>query len=310
MRKFYDLYIITSYNQLYLLDRLKNSSIQIRNFCQKDEYTFTFESSFINRRKIKKLFPYARIIKSKGIFTFFRFLIVEKITLISIIVASCFFFFLSTKIWKIKIRGNYEIINENILEELETFKIKQGSEKPTFAKLKQIENDIYENMENDIEWLEFSLSGSVLYINYIKRRIAPEIVETKGKLYASKDGIISKIDVLKGNVLVKENQYVRKGDLLVDDYLINSNNEEVYLGTSGNVYAYTWYLVDLSYQTSLNDDIDIFLEAMEKAFKEIENKLSPNASVFKENILQYKQKDNIISIKIHFTFIEMIGEEV
>ncbi len=310
MKKFYDLYRITSYNKLYLLDRLKNSSIQVRNFFQIDEYTFSFESSFINRRKIQKFFPYAKIVKSKGIFTFFRFLIVEKITLICIIISSCFFFFLSTKIWKIKIRGNYEIINQNILENLESFHLKQGSKKPNFTKLKQIENKIYEDMENEIEWLEFSLSGSVLYINYIKRRIAPEIKETKGKLYASKDGIISRIDISKGNVLVKENQYVRKGDLLVDDYLISSSNQEVYLGTSGNIYAYTWYLVDLSYQTSLNDEADIFLEAKEKSLQEIENKLSPNASVFKENILQYKQKDNIISIKIHFTFIEMIGEEI
>ncbi|MBE6124324.1 MAG: hypothetical protein E7184_02130 [Erysipelotrichaceae bacterium] len=310
MKKFYDRYQISFFGELHLLDRLRISNIPFSNFHKIDDYTYIFESSFLNRKKIKKLFPSSKIIKSRGFLSFFRFLIIEKVTLISIIISSCFFIFLSSKIWDIKVKGNYQEINNSIIKELKTYNLKKGVLKPSFNYLKETENKVYNSLEEDIEWLELSLSGSVLYVNYVKRRTAPNIKETKGKLYASKDGVISKINILKGNVLVKENQFVRKGELLVDDILVNTNNEEIYLGTSGEVFAYTWYIVEVNYQTKLEDSLDIFNEARDQSLEKIRLELSPNERIIKENVLHYNVNDNIISIKIHFTLYESIGEEI
>lgn len=310
MKKSYDLYQIKAFNELYLIDKIKNSNIKIANFHKIDEYTYSFESNFYNRKKIKKYFPSAKLIYSKGIFSFLKFLIIEKITLISIIIASFFFIFLSTRVWDVKINGTYQEINASIIRQLEDFKIKKGAMKPNFKKLKEIENELYTNNEKQIEWIELTIKGSRLYVNYVKRRIAPEIKDTKGKLYASKDGIIAKINISKGNVLVKENQFVRKGDLLVDDRLLSSNNEDVYLGTSGEIYAYTWYIVETQYKTEVSDPVDMFEEAKNECLNKIYPEISTNEEIIKENILHYYVKDNIISIKIHFTLLEMIGEEV
>lgn len=310
MKKSYDLYQIKAFNELYLIDKIKNSNIKIANFHKIDEYTYSFESNFYNRKKIKKYFSSAKLIYSKGIFSFLKFLIIEKITLISIIIASFFFIFLSTRVWDVKINGTYQEINASIIRQLEDFKIKKGAMKPNFKKLKEIENELYTNNEKQIEWIELTIKGSRLYVNYVKRRIAPEIKDTKGKLYASKDGIIAKINISKGNVLVKENQFVRKGDLLVDDRLLSSNNEDVYLGTSGEIYAYTWYIVETQYKTEVSDPVDMFEEAKNECLNKIYPEISTNEEIIKENILHYYVKDNIISIKIHFTLLEMIGEEV
>ena len=43
--------------------------------------------------------------------------------------------------------------------------------------------------------------------------------------------------------MVKVNDYVKKGDLLVKDVVTTDQNEDVYVGTYGSVYAYTWYTV-------------------------------------------------------------------
>ena len=44
------------------------------------------------------------------------------------------------------------------------------------------------------------------------------------------------------------NDYVKEGDLLVKDVILTDYNEEIYIGTKGSVYAYTWYYITIEHK--------------------------------------------------------------
>ena len=89
-------------------------------------------------------------------------------------------------------------------------------------------------------------------------------------------------------------------------------NEDVYVGTYGSVYAYTWYTVDATYTLKDNeayDEVDVFSTLLIESRAEVGKEITENESIEKENVIQFKKEGKIITMKVHFTCIEDITKE-
>ena len=166
-------------------------------------------------------------------------------------------------------------------------------------------------LKDEIEWIELRNSGSVLKVKFLKRRTSMEPEQLKGNLYATKNGVILSFDIKSGEKVVKINDYVKKGDLLVKDIVTTDQNEDIYVGTLGSVYAYTWYIVDsyINIDADNYDETQVFLNLLFRAKEEVSKNLTENEYIYKESVLLFEKNGKIVTMKVHFTCVEDITKE-
>ena len=144
---------------------------------------------------------------------------------------------LSNFIWVIKIEGNKNIPDSEIIESCKAIGIYEGMYK------KRI-NTKYDSqrlllMQNGVSWGFFNISGSVLTLNLSESEFSDTSEhEIPTNIKASYDGKISKIDVTSGEVTVKVGDIVSKGDLLVSG-ISERNSSKLFLHSEGVIIAQT-----------------------------------------------------------------------
>ncbi len=304
------LYKVRVFDIVNALNQIKENKIKIYQLKKVEEYTFTFYASIYTKKKLMSIFAHIEIIKQTGYASIFLSLLKYKTTLIAMIISVFFYFSLSSKIWKINISGDTLSLESFIKNELLNHNIYVGAKKVSTDDLSAIQNKILYDNYDIIEYLSIEEDGSAIQVNFKKKRKENDKTEFKGSLYACKDGVIKSFDVLSGEKVVKINDYVKKGDLLVKDVLTTDYNEEIYIGTYGSVYAYTWYYVTIEQKiTSLDSEETLFANLMLETKRQISLNFTENEYIYEENVLQFKVDNDNVYMKLHFTCVENIAKE-
>ena len=304
-------YEITIFDIKSLLNKLKDSKIKIYHLVRIDTYTYTFYSSIFNKKKLKEQFMQVKFIKNVGLFSKAFSLLKYKTIIVSIIISTLFYINLSNKIWIINIYGDSDVLNEVINQELIDNNIYIGCNKKDVNSLSKIQNKILIENNNIIEYLSISSSGSRLEVSFRKKRLENEKTKYKKSLYAKKDGIIKSFDLLSGEKVVDVNDYVKEGDLLVKDVLTTDFNEQIYIGTYGSVYAYTWYYITLHGNiTSYTSDLELLANSLLYVKSNITANFKDNEYIYEENVLQFNIENQKMYLKVHFTCVENIAKEI
>lgn len=304
--KSFEIIEIRTYSSTVIFDFIKTKNIEIFDFQTTAEDLFRLRIRKKNHRDFFKFFKEIRIIKKEGLGYVFSNLLIKKVTLISLIIGTIFFSYLKLLIFDVNINGNSLVLDQMILNRVEELGIKKYAFLPSFEELVEIKEQLEEEYIDNIEMIEIVRKGSVIKITYIKRRTPIEIETRNTKMYAKKDGIIERFEISSGDIKVFPNQYVKKGDLLVDDVIL-VNDKEIHVGTSGAVYAYTFSLVEI--ELKLDDDYEES-EVLAYLLLEGKRKMSANFSngecIDKENVLSFTITKRVARIKIHYTCIENI----
>lgn len=304
------LYEIKVFDIASTLNLLKDNQVKIINLTKVDQYTFRFNASIYKDKLIKQLIPNIKIINKVGLINNMFSLLKYKTTIIAMILSIASYFLLSNRIWVINISGDSTLLIDFVEEKLIEQGIKVGCKKIDVNTLSEIQNNILYSNFDIIEYLSIKSNGSLIDVSFKKKRQETDKTKFKGNLYASRDGMIKSFDLLSGERVVDINQYVKKGDLLVKDVLTTDYNEEVYIGTYGSVYAYTWYYSIISYPINEFDrDETILANALLEAKHQICLNFSNSEYIYQENVLQFIKQDNNVFIKIHFTCVEDIAKE-
>ena len=146
-------------------------------------------------------------------------------------------------VWDIKLFGD-QSLSEEIEYVLNQNKIKKGTLKQNIN-AQQIENLLYENVSS-ISLVGVSFKGSTILINYTKR-FENEIQEENHKnIIAKDDGIVASILTISGTAMVKPNEYVKKGQILIAGFETNGE-EKIECNAKGQVFAYVWKSSTLEY---------------------------------------------------------------
>lgn len=308
MKKSREYYSVTIYDPSVALRRLKEQHITIYHFQKVDAYTYEFATSPGSKKKVLALFPDAIFLRYTGTYSILYHLWVRKTTLLALILSSLFFFVLSDRIYTIDVIGTSRNITAMITHQLDQIGLKKYTKKPNYTQLLTYEKQLKEIFYDDIEFIEVRMVGVCLRVQYTKRRSSVELPLTGESLYAKKNGVIAYLKISSGEVMVKENQYVREGDLLVKDTITTAQGEEIHVGTEGQVYAWTWTVIDVESKCGeKEEESEVFSRLLQESETMMAAGFYYDERIEKETILSFEIVDRIAYMKVHFTCLEDIA---
>lgn len=164
--------------------------------------------------------------------------------LIGAVLFSLILYFLSGHIWIINVEGNDNIRKSEIIKSCYELGIEEGMRSSKINPHNDAQRLILKR--NDIAWASLNIEGCYLGVNITE--IKEDTTENKTvptNLKASRDGVVKKIDVTSGDVIVKTDEVVKKGDVLVSG-IIERMNSTVFVYSSGKVIAETERTIEKS----------------------------------------------------------------
>lgn len=149
---------------------------------------------------------------------------------------------LSLFVWKIEIVGETDAVDRNaLMQSLEKYGLYMG------ALASSVDNDkvkrgVMTDME-ELSWVGIDINGAGARVEVRKRTLKPEI-EDKNKavsLVASRNGVVTALNISQGVTYVKPGDVVYEGQLLVSGIVESTLGGVRTVASSGEVTATTWY---------------------------------------------------------------------
>lgn len=194
--------------------------------------------------KIKKLNYYSkiRVVKYDGLLNIKK-IIKDNMFYISVVFLSFIWMNLLTNyIVDIEIIHSNSGVRRLLKEELDKNNVKRFSLAYSFEELNNITKKILADNKNNLEWVSIKKDGMKYIVRAEERIIKSEEVSDKPRdIVASKDAYITKVIGSKGNVLVRQGEYVKKGTVLISGKITLYEDVKGVTSASGSVYGNVWY---------------------------------------------------------------------
>lgn len=194
--------------------------------------------------KIKRLNYYSkiRVVKYDGLLNIKK-IIKDNMFYISVVFLSFIWMNLLTNyIVDIEIIHSNSGVRRLLKEELDKNNVKRFSLAYSFEELNNITKKILADNKNNLEWVSIKKDGMKYIVRAEERIIKSEEVSDKPRdIVASKDAYITKVISNKGNVLVRQGEYVKKGTVLISGKITLYEDVKGVTSASGSVYGNVWY---------------------------------------------------------------------
>ena len=180
-------------------------------------------------------------------------------------------------IWDVSITGNQRLSREYVTEMLDAAGVKIGAFSP-----KILRSDVYEFIltnSDEIAWISVNFIGSTAHVEITERdyKKTSSSIADGANIIASTDGRILDTDIIKGRRVVRNNDVVKKGELLVSG-IYNSNR-------MGTRYVYADAKV---YANVLKEiEVEIPLNSFKKEYLE-EKVVEAQLKIFKKSVNIFK----------------------
>lgn len=295
MMKGYDVYQF--HGELFqLLEECQSLKIEI--FEVQNNSIITFLSTF-KYRKILNQQEKMEYLYTLGIlgmmFRFFR----DPAKIISFTLAALLLIILNHTIFSVEILGDTVYHQKLIQTQLKEFQ-------PPFLYFDSNEMMIeLRKLTQELNWFSIYQQGSRLEIHYLPRKKMNLLKHQQYDLIALKNGVIAHFEVFKGNKVVKVNEYVKKGDVLVSHILFNSSNEEKTTEVFGKVYAFTFKKVEVKIKKNKFPKALQYYECLLRSRNQI--RLDENEKIMKEIPLQFEEDFDTIKMINYYVLYEMIS---
>lgn len=228
-----------------LINRMMNQRLAAWNITRTDEeeaqFSIALKDFFQIRSLLKETGCHAKVTKKAGL----PFLIKKtksRLGLFGGAVAFCLLLYLfSMMIWSVEIEGVALPENEQQLrQELAKMGVQPGRFKFQVEERTALQRRIMEAMPN-ATWVGFQFNGTNALLKVVEKTL-PELKEATNPrhLVAKKKAIIYDLFVEKGRSMVKLNQFVKPGDLLVSG-IIGTEEQRSIVSATGKVLGEVWY---------------------------------------------------------------------
>lgn len=300
MNQNFDLFEIEINDILIFIRDLKINKVPIYRLKKIDKYTYQFYTNTLDRYKMRKigLIP----IKSIGVFHYISLMFKSFLNIVGLISFVFSVYLFSNMIFQVEVIGSNPAVNEMILNVLHDEGVHQFNFLYEYQDLNVIYNKVQENFKQDIDYLNVYQIGSVFFVEYTNSIGATPQDLDFNNLYASKNGVIKQVDVKSGNILISENMYVTKGQLLVSNTLVSTSDEIIMIPVEGSVYAYTYETFEATVD-DISDDGDAFSYLLFC----VRNQISGIDKIDVEQIISYTSEKGKKSLVVRYIFIEQIG---
>lgn len=181
----------------------------------------------------------ADLLGEHGLLCHFRGLKKRKLFVLSVLLCLGLAYLLPNFVWCLHVEGNVVVPEQQILRELQELGVGFGTWGPSI-----VPQDLKNQMLNQVpalEWLTVNQSGGLATVVVRERQPASAIVDRRQvtNLIASRDCIVTKMEVFSGQAVCKTGQSMRAGELLVSGY---ADWEHCIQATRslGEIYGRTW----------------------------------------------------------------------
>lgn len=194
--------------------------------------------------KIKRLNYYSkiRVVKYDGLLNIKKKIKDNMFYILVIFLSFIWMNLLTNYIVDIEIIHSNSGIRRLLKEELDKNNVKRFSLAYSFEELDNITKKILADNKNNLEWVSIKKDGMKYIVRAEERIIKNEEVSDKPRdIVASKDAYITKVISSKGNVLVRQGEYVKKGTVLISGKITLYEDVKGVTSASGSVYGNVWY---------------------------------------------------------------------
>ncbi|KHF41886.1 sporulation protein YqfD [Halalkalibacter okhensis] len=192
-------------------------------------------------------------IQRNGLPFFIRRLMVRSGFVAGLVGFLAIMFVLSNMVWGVEIKGASPQVEHELRQVVTEMGIKRGAFQFSLPSVELIQRDVTELVQG-ATWVGVRQKGTTFEFEVVEQQL-PEEAErySPRNLVATKKAIIRKIFVEHGQAMVKPNDFVREGDLLVSGYIgkKESENEEKEL-----VPAQAVVLGEIWYKSEVNIPLD------------------------------------------------------
>jgi len=199
-------------------------------------------------KKIKK-FWFVKVKKRDvtGILKWKEKLLSNRVFLISCIFGLITLYLLTHLMVKVEVIHTKKEIRDLLTYSLEERGIKKNTWKKSYQEIEQIKKEILDEYPEKLEWIEIETQG-MNYIVRVEERKLESLKEEKTSCHivATKDGIVKDMIYSKGEAVVKTNDSVKKGDILISGIIKKDEEEKGVVCATGEVYGEVWYQVSAS----------------------------------------------------------------
>ena len=194
--------------------------------------------------KIKRLNYYSkiRVVKYDGLLNIKKIIKDNMFYILVIFLSFIWMNLLTNYIVDIKIIHSNNGIRRLLKEELDKNNVKRFSLAYSFEELDNITKKILADNKSNLEWVSIKKDGMKYIVRAEERIIKNEEVSDKPRdIVASKDAYITKVISSKGNVLVRQGEYVKKSTVLISGKITLYEDVKGVTSASGSVYGNVWY---------------------------------------------------------------------
>jgi similar to stage IV sporulation protein len=180
-----------------------------------------------------------KIIRKRGLPFFAKYNKARVGVLVGGVVSVVLLFLSSCVLWDVEVTGNTKIKNEELLESLSGYNVKVGSVKSKID-TKSVESQLLKDYP-ELSWASINIFGMKAVLEVKENKEMPEIIDENipMNIVAKKDGRIISVNGYSGTNVVKENDVVLRGDLLISGVKISQDGSERTIRAKGKVFAET-----------------------------------------------------------------------
>lgn len=292
----YDYILLETDDFLAFLKTIKKDQLTLFQLKQIDATHYSFYVPIYQRHLTYKY--HLPILKSIGLFHYLLriFHFPQLLFTLSFIFTLCF---IPQFLYHIEVKGTLPSLNKQLYQELNQ-KIPFLHPKLSYKQINQLYDTFKQKHQKQLDYLNIYQKGSSLHVDYTPAYHNQKTILKYQDYLAKKEGVIYKIDVQQGNVLVKVNQYVKKGEVLISHQIEDTNQKIKIIPTLGRIEAYTYQIKEASISKKQKESFAYLL------FK-IRSQLPKDVKIDKEKVLFYSIKDEKYVLRMQYVFIENIA---
>lgn len=221
--------------------------IEIKYLNYKEANIKIFAKDYEKLEEIKTIYNIS-IIDSYGIVKLKKQIKYNSLLITTIIIGFIILILLTNIIFSIDVIHNNKEIRKLILNELNNYNIRPGVFRKSYNDLTKIKKNILNEYKDKIEWLEIERVGTKYIVRLELRELKQEINEIENRnIVAKKSAIIKKVEAETGEIIKNNNEYVKKGDVIISGEIKLNDETKSIVSAKGKVYGEVWYKVKIEY---------------------------------------------------------------
>ena len=288
---------ISGKNLVNFIKRLNINSVNLLSIKYIEDYIIVviYKNDYDLVLKLKTTYS-IEIIGYKGLINYKKVLLKNHLLILFFVMSILLLYLISNIIFSIDIITNNTNIKNTLLDELNKHGIKKYAFKKDYNEIQKIKSHILNKYKDTIDWIEIENIGTKYIIRYEPRITNNNIIESKPRnIVAKKDAIITKINVLDGEIIKEVNTYVKKGEVIVSGTIYLNENIMSIKSSRGTIYGEVWYNVYIKYPLKYYENIETgkkhnmisinFLSKRIDLFSKYKTKNIKDNIIIKDNIL-------------------------